>query len=179
MDVVYYAACSLDGCIASASGDVSWLDRFSSQGEDHGYADFFAEIDALLMGSRTYEFALVQPQWMTPDTPSWVFTSRELPVAHPSVTLTSEEPARVVRTLREQGLRRAWLMGGGALAASFVASGLITHFEVFVVPILLGGGIPLFGAFGGAAPRSLRLLDSTPFATGLVRLRYVADPVAS
>jgi dihydrofolate reductase len=95
MDIIYYAAASLDGYIATADGGVEWLDAYDGEEGDYGFADFYASVDALVMGSKTYEFALAQPEWMAPDRPSWVFTRRDLRQAHPSVHLTAEDPADV------------------------------------------------------------------------------------
>ena len=97
-EIIYYVASSLDGYIATADGSVDWLSLFHTAGEDHGAAELEASVDALLLGSHTYEFALKLGQWPSPDKLSWVFT-----------------------------LRRAWLMGGGKLAASFHADQLISR----------------------------------------------------
>lgn len=174
MDVTYYAACSLDGYIATVDGGVDWLDPYQGGGAGYGYADFYSSVDALLLGSRTYEVSLRFGEWQAPDKPSWVFTHRDLPVAHPSVTLTAEEPAVVVATLRDRGLKRAWLMGGGELAASFRTAGLITRYMIFLVPIVLGGGIPLFADNCERSP--LSLIDAKPYSSGLVQLDYRPVP---
>lgn len=170
MEIVYYVACSLDGKIATPDGNVEWLEAFEGEMADFGFADFYASVDALLLGSRTYEVALALGEWQAPDKPSWVFTGRELPVAHPSVTLTSDDPEQVVHALRSRGHERAWLMGGGELAASFVERGLITHYRIFVIPVLLGDGIPLFAP--GAYREALTLTDVSPHPGGVVELIY-------
>lgn len=172
-EVVYYVATSLDRFIATPDGGVDWLTPYHG-GEDRGFADFYRSIDALLMGSHTYEVALQLGPWRSPDKPSWVFTSRDLPVAHQSISLTAEEPARMLRTLGQQGIQRAWLMGGGRLAGSFRAAGLISHYVIAVVPVVLGGGIPLFAD----APRhdSLKLTGVTSFPSGIVQLSYESLP---
>lgn len=170
MDVIYYAACSLDGCIATEDGGVDWLDSYQGSGEDYGYAEFYGSVEALLLGSRTYEVSLQLGEWPAPDKPSWVFTCRDLPVAHDSVTLTSQEPTEVVSALVDRGLRRAWLMGGGELAASFRSAGLITRYMIFVAPVVLGGGVPLFANARGRS--SLSLIRAKPYSSGLVQLDY-------
>jgi len=57
LNVVYYVASSLDGYIATPDGGVGWLEPFQGGDEDYGFGDFYASMDALLMGSRTYERA--------------------------------------------------------------------------------------------------------------------------
>ena len=172
-EIVYYVACSLDGYIATEDGGVDWLGPYQESGEDYGFSDFYSGVDGLLMGSHTYEFALSQGSWQAPEVPSWVFTHRKLPVAHPSVTLTADEPAKVVERLEAEGSKRLWLMGGGKLAASFRTAGLITRYTIFIIPIVLGGGIPLFAEAAGRD--ELRLLEAKPFSSGAVMLTYEPD----
>ena len=171
VDVVYYVASSLDGYIATPDGGVDWLSRFRVAGEDHGAGKLEASVDALLLGSYTYEFALKLGQWPSPNKPSWVFTRRDLRVLHPSITLTSESPREVVESLASRGMRRAWLMGGGKLAASFHEQGLISRCIISVFPVLLGAGIPLFAAHSSQTD-ALRLVKAKPFKSGIVQLTY-------
>jgi len=170
MKVTYYVAISLDGFIATPDGGVDWLTPFQESGEDYGYADFLASVDSLLIGSSTYEFMLGHPPWLHPDKPSWVFTTRDLELAHESVELTSRDPLEVLAELRSRGLRSAWLMGGGKLASAFRDRGIISHYVIAVVPIVLGSGIPLLAA-GGPQDR-LRLIGTESYSSGIVMLSY-------
>ena len=169
--VVYYVASSLDGYIATSDGGVDWLNRFHVAGEDHGAGKLEASIDALLLGSHTYEFALKLGQWPSPNKPSWVFTGRDLRVLHPSITLTSQSPREVIELLAARKMRRAWLMGGGKLAASFHEAQLISRCIISVFPVLLGAGIPLFAAHSSPLD-ALRLVKAKPFKSGIVQLTY-------
>ena len=173
-DVVYYVACSLDNYIATADDGVDWLMPYQKSGEDYGFAEFYSSMDGLVMGSRTYEVALTQGQWQAADKPSWVFTHRDLRLAHPSITLTSEDPGQVVDSLSARGLKRVWLMGGGELAASFRTRGLISHYMIAVVPVVLGGGIPLFAT--ASRQDRLRLVEAKPYPSGIVLLSYEPKP---
>src|SRR6059058_3359052 len=98
-EVIYYVASSLDGYIATADGSVDWLSRFHTAGEDHGAAELEASVDALLLGSHTYEFALKLGHWPSPNKVSWVFTKRDLKVLHPSITLTPLKPREIAESL--------------------------------------------------------------------------------
>ena len=171
MEVVYYVASSLDGYIATKDGGVDWLSRFHVAGEDHGAGKLEASVDALLLGSHTYEFALRLGQWPSANKPSWVFTRRDLKILHPSITLTSQSPRRVLEMLASRGMRRAWLMGGGKLAASFHDEGMISRCIISMFPVLLGSGIPLFAAHS-SRPDALRLVKAKPFKSGIVQLTY-------
>jgi dihydrofolate reductase len=174
-EIVYHVASSLDSYIATPDGSVDWLEPFHNAGEDRAARDLQMSADALLLGSHTYEFALRLGQWPAPDKPSWVFTHRTLRLLHPSITLTSETPAAVVGRLRSRGVRLAWLMGGGQLAASFQTAGLISRYIVSIFPVLLGSGIPLFAPTASQLI-SLRLLEAKPFASGIVQLSYESAP---
>ena len=171
IDVIYYVASSLDCYIATADGSVDWLSRFRLAREDHGFGEVYTSVDALLLGSRTYEFALKLGHWPSPDKLSWVFTRRDLRVFHPSITLTAQTPREVINLLESRGLKCAWLMGGGKLAASFHAEQLISRYIISVFPVLLGSGIPLFAPHSSGAD-ALRLVSAKPFKSGVVQLTY-------
>jgi len=170
IDVTYYVATSVDGYIATTDGGVDWLTQFQNRTEDHGFSEFYSKVDGLVMGSRTYEFSLRQPEWPAPDKPSWVLTHRDLPVAHSRVTLTSAEPSQLISSLTERGLKSLWLMGGGKAAASFQQCGLISHYFVAIMPIILGDGIPLFATVG--RQNILKLIASKTHPSGIVQLTY-------
>jgi dihydrofolate reductase len=170
-EIVYSVATSVDGYIATADGSVDWLAPFQNTGDEHGTSGLESSVDALLLGSHTYEFALELGYWPSPDKPSWVFTRRDLRLLHPSITFTSQDPIELVEMLRARGVRRAWLMGGGKLATSFRRAGLISRLILSIFPVVLGSGVPLFAPTQSKAD-SLRLLESKPFASGMVQLTY-------
>jgi riboflavin biosynthesis pyrimidine reductase len=76
----------------------------------------------------------------------------------------------VVELLKERGVKRAWLMGGGKLATSFRAEGLISGYILVIMPIILGRGIPVFAPGGPQKP--LVLESAKPFKSGIVQLIY-------
>lgn len=159
VEIVYYVAASLDGFIATPDGGIEWLRPFEGGGEDYGYGEFYASVEAVLLGRRTYEQSLRFPEWPYAGKPYWVFSSA-----------TGNIPMKVVQEMRARGIRRAWLVGGGKLAAAFRAEGLISEHIVSVIPVILGAGIPLFD---GAGPfEKLKLTSSQAYASGIVQLRY-------
>jgi dihydrofolate reductase len=159
MDVIYYVAASLDGFIATPDGGIEWLKPFEGTGEDYGYGEFYASIEAVLLGRATYEQCLQFPEWPYAGKPYWVFSRRN-----------GNTPPSVVAEMKARGLRRAWLVGGGKLAAAFRAERLITEHIVSIVPVLLGAGIPLFD--GAVRVDELRLKSSRTYPNGIVQLRY-------
>jgi len=76
VEIVYYAAASLDGFIATPDGGVDWLPPIEAGGEDYGYGDFYPSVDAILMGSATYENILRHAAWPYPDKRCWVFSKQ-------------------------------------------------------------------------------------------------------
>lgn len=170
LEVVYFVASSLDGFIATPDGGVDWLAPFEGSGQDYGYSTFYDSIDAILMGSRTYEQSLTFGEWPYPGKPVWVFSKRPLAVAGDDATVTDGRPRDVVDELESRGLRRAWLVGGGTLAGSFRAEGLITEFVISIMPVTLGAGIGIFGASGPL--ERLQLLETTEFPDGVLQVRY-------
>ncbi|MEN6334683.1 MAG: dihydrofolate reductase family protein [Phycisphaerales bacterium] len=172
--VILYIAASLDGYIAKADGSVDWLSIVNDEETDYGYADFYAGVDAIAMGSRTYEQVLDFEEWPYPDKRVFVFTRRPLEAAAHDVTLTSQSPVDFVRGLDSAGVRMLWLAGGGDLVASFMEHRLIDEYIVSIVPLVLGDGIPLFK--GPLPEHRLELLESTDYASGLIQLHYRNRP---
>ena len=174
--VVYYVAASLDGYIADCEGSVDWLSDATDPDEgDYGYAAFYATVDALVMGRTTYDQVRGFGAWPYVGRPTFVFTHTPPEHAardHPDVTFVAGDPAELLGTLHDDAT--VWLVGGGRLAASFRAAGLLDELYLTVLPILLGDGVPLFQA--GEPQTLLTLTDATPYASGVVQLRYLAAP---
>ena len=171
MKVSVFIGTSVDGFIAREDGAIDWLTAFES-GEDYGYAEFFASVDALVMGRHTYESVLTFPEWPYGDKRVVVLSSRPVEIpAHLSATveLMSAPPREVVRRLAERGFRHLYVDGGRTIQA-FLRDGLIDELIITRVPILIGRGIPLFGPLPGDT--GLRHLETRSFANGLVQSRY-------
>src|SRR5665647_1175306 len=130
LDVTYYVACSLDGFIADPDGGLEWLMPFEGTGEDYGYASFYDSVDAVLLGRATFDFCRSQPEWPYADKPTWVFSHAALAGLPPNAVSTSDSPSTVARFLESSGHRHAYLVGGGQLATSLRAEGLITRYIV-------------------------------------------------
>ena len=169
--VQLYIAASLDGFIADVDGGIGWLTAFERPGEDHGFGAFMKGVGAMALGATTYEQLVAEHGWPHDDVPAWVFTRRDLHVPDGAdVRLTAAPPADAVEEMRAAaGDRNVWLVGGGELVASFLDAGLVDDVLLFAVPVVLGAGVPLWRR---AIPSPLRLVEATPYDTGLVGLRY-------
>ena len=167
-NITYYVAISLDGYIADADGGVGWLPQGDTA--DYGYAEFYAGVDALMMGRRTYDQVLDFGEWPYAGKPTYVFTSNPPDDNPHGVEFVDACPPDFVRTVAPRCSGAVWLVGGGSLAEQFRSAGLIDEYLIFVIPVILGRGIPLFG--GGSPPTSLRLETTEIYDDGVVMLRY-------
>ena len=165
-----FIATSLDGYIAGRDDDLGWL----FDDGDYGYAAFYAGIDTVLVGRRTYEIARTFPQWPYAGRNVVVFTrGGDARITSPNTVATPRAPAAVVAEIRARDGKDLWLVGGGALVASFMEADLIDDVIVSIHPVLLGDGIPL--AVKSTRRMPLALVAERRFPSGLVQLTYRAD----
>ena len=166
-----YIAASLDGFIARPDGDIDWLGEPSKVGEDYGYEKFMDTVDFLVMGRNTYEKVLSFGQW--PYTkPVVVLTSRPLDIPDDiasKVETMSGSPADIVDELSKRGAEHLYIDGGKTIQ-SFLDANLIQRIIITRIPILLGGGIPLFGPL--QQDIRLRHIETRAFADGNVQCEY-------
>lgn len=168
-----FIATSLDGYIARPDGDIGWLLARDDPSEDHGYADFIADKDSLVMGRGSFEKALGFAPW--PYERQVVVLSKQLagtPVPEAlrgKVRFSDADPVLAMAELEREGVRRVYL-DGGQLVQSFIRAGLVADMVLTTVPVLIGTGRPLFGAL----PRDvdLALVASRGFPSGLVQSTY-------
>lgn len=173
--VRYNVAASLDGYIAGPDGEFDWI----PMDPDVDFAAIFAKVDTVLLGRHSYD--LVRQGESTPWVPGtrvYVASRTLRPEAHPEVTVVADHVARTVATLRgETGDGEIWLFGGGELFRSLLAAGQVDRVEVTVVPILLGGGVPLLPPGG---PRTgLTLTGTRTYPSGMVSLSYTVEHPAT
>lgn len=143
-----YIATSLDGFIATLDGGVEWLDDVPNpDGSDFGFAEFIARMDAILMGSGTYEKVLSFGQWPY-EKKVYVLSSRLESVPDElvgKVQIVNGAVVDVLADLKEQGVEHLYV-DGGKVIQGLLREDLIDELIITKVPKLLGRGIPLFGA---------------------------------
>ena len=167
--VRYNVAASLDGCIADLNGGYDWIPPDPAI----DFGELFAAVDTVLLGRHSYELVQRDPAAATwPAGARLIVFSRTLePSDHPDVTIVGADAAGFVAGLRaERGAGEIWLYGGAALFASLLTAGQVDRVEVTVIPILLGGGIPLLPA--GVSRTALELTDVRRYPSGQVALHY-------
>ncbi|GJG89574.1 dihydrofolate reductase [Gemmatimonadetes bacterium T265] len=166
--VRYNVAASLDGYIAGPNGEYDWIPDDPTV----DFAALFARVDTVLLGRHSYELTRTVPEvpWHA-GTRVYVFSRTLRPEEHHDVTVVRDDAPGVVAALRaESGDGEIWLFGGGALFGSLLAAGQVDRVEVAVVPMLLGGGVPLLPA--GMARTALALVGSHVYPSGIVSLHY-------
>lgn len=143
-----FIATSLDGYIATADDGLGWLDELPNPDrDDYGFADFLAGIDAIVMGRRTFDVVRGFRPWPY-DVPVLVATGSTVPIPEDlgeRVRLVRGTAREVNEQARAQGFISLYI-DGGRLITSFLEAGLIDEMTIARLPVLLGAGIPLFGA---------------------------------
>ena len=170
MTASVFIATSVDGFIARPNGDLDWLP--AEGGEPHGYNEFIASVDAIVIGRKTFETVLAFPAWPYGDKRVVVLSSRPVDlskVVGGVVERMSGPPGEIVARLAASGAAHLYV-DGGVTIQGFLRAGLIQRLIITRVPVLLGDGIPLFGTL----PRDVRLRHVTTrhYPSGLVQSEY-------
>jgi dihydrofolate reductase len=161
---------SLDGYIAGPHGEFDWI----VMDPEIDFAAIFARFDTLLMGRRTFEVAAAGGQGSMPGKTTVVVSKTLRPEDHPDVRIVSSDLEAAVRKLKSEPGTDIWLYGGGALFASLLELGLVDTVEPAVIPVLLGGGVPLLGKIDRRT--RLRLAGQRVYETsGIVLLEYAVE----
>jgi dihydrofolate reductase len=160
----YGVAASLDGYIAGPGGEYDWIPMDT----DIDFPALMAQFDTWLMGRKTWEVA---KGFGSANGEVWVFSRTLRQEQHPGVTIVADDTAGRLRELRARPGRDIALFGGGDLFRSLLAVNQVDSVEVAVVPVLLGGGIPLLPA--PAVRRRLVLRKHTAYPkTGTLLMEY-------
>jgi dihydrofolate reductase len=161
---------SVDGFIARTDGALDFLPP--GGGEPHGYDEFMATVDALVIGRKTFETVLAFDAWPYSEKPVFVLSTRPLATAPPGAVVErmSGAPAEIVSHLAARAIGHIYV-DGGITIQRFLQAGLIQRLIITRVPVLIGTGVPLFGAL--AHDIALTHVATRQYASGLVQSEYV------
>jgi dihydrofolate reductase len=172
MTVSVFVGTSVDGFIARPNGDLDWLP--SGGGEPHGYDEFIASVDAIVIGRKTFETVLAFEAWPYAGKRVVVLSDRpvDLSAAKGAVEQMGGAPAEIVSRLAASGAHHLYV-DGGVTIQRFLRAGLAHRLIITRVPVLIGDGIPLFGSLPGDV--RLRHVATRHYPSGLVQSEYKID----
>jgi dihydrofolate reductase len=171
MKASVFIATSLDGFIAREDGGLDWLP--ADGGEPHGYDEFIATVDAIVIGRKTFETVL--------GFGAWPYTQQQVIVLSASMAnlhapagaaceLMAGPPEEIVGRLTQRGMKHLYI-DGGVTIQRFLRAGLIQRLIITRIPVLLGSGIPLFGPL--AKDIRFEHVGTRWFPSGMVQSEYV------
>ena len=164
-----YIAASLDGFIATADGGVSWLDPYNEP--ELGYDQLMKSVGTVVMGRATYEQAIGFPgPWPNVGKKTIVLTSRPLKSPPKDVERWAGDVGSLADHLRTSSKKDVWICGGARTVRAFLDLDQVDRIELYVIPVLLGDGLPLFER--SPHHSRLRLERSRSFKNGVVQLIY-------
>jgi dihydrofolate reductase len=173
MKLSVFVGTSLDGFIARRNGQYDFLPP--GGGEPHGYDEFIASVDTILIGRNTFEVVLKLPSWPYGDKRVVVLSHRPLEPSEITgrVEQMSGEPAQVAQKLSASGAKRVYV-DGGMTVQEFLRAGQIHDLTITRVPVLIGEGIPLFGR----VPKDIKLrhIGTRQYKSGMVTSEYEVIP---
>jgi dihydrofolate reductase len=170
MKVSVFIGTSVDGFIARRNGSFDFLP--AGGGEPHGYAEFMASVDALIIGRGTFEVVAKMSEWPYGNKRVVILSSRPVDLSGIKggvVEQMAGPPAEIVTKLAARGLKHIYV-DGGITIQRFLSAGLIQRITITRVPVLIGDGIPLFGVL----PHDIKLrhVATQSYPSGLVKTEY-------
>jgi dihydrofolate reductase len=165
-----FCAVSVDGFLARPNHALDFLDIEPQ--EPHGFEEFYASVDVVVIGRKTFEIVLTFGKWFYGTKPVVVLSSQPLDfssIEGGAVEQMSGEPEEIVKQLERRSFKHAYI-DGGVTIQRFLAAGLIDRLVITRVPVVIGAGIPLFGP----VPHDIGLqhLATRSYRGGLVQSEY-------
>lgn len=172
--VSVFVGTSVDGFIARRNDGLDFLPE--GGGEPHGYDEFIASVDVLVIGRRTFEKVLTFKAWPYGDKRVVVLSSRPLDLSAAvggAVEQMAGPPAEIVSRLAASGAHHLYI-DGGLTIQRFLRAGVIDRLVITRVPVLIGDGIPLFGSL--LSDIRLHHIATRHYTSGLVQSEYRIEP---
>jgi dihydrofolate reductase len=171
VEIIQYNDVSLDGYIAGADDDTSWIPECGGQ----EFEEVVSNNEVILMGRRSYEFAVIEEMFPYDCSLNLIMTHDEEQLENDDndgVIFTDKTPEEVVELIGELGFNSVFLMGGGQLNTSFLEANLIDEIILTVHPIVLGDGIKLYEGLESIV--NFDLISQKDLVEGSRVLKFVA-----
>jgi dihydrofolate reductase len=168
--VIVYIAMSLDGYIAKANDDISFLSLVECDGEDYGYNNFYAAVDTVIMGMRTYSKVLSMGHSFPTNDKEMFIITRSQKTSKGKINFYTGSPVDLVASIKEKPGKVIFIDGGSYVVNTLLEANLIDEFVISIVPVILGEGISLFK--NSEKEHKLSLVESKSYSSGLVQLHY-------
>lgn len=163
-----YLAISADGFIARPDGSVDWLHDYDPA--EFGFESFMAGIGSIVMGRASYEISRsFGSDWPYAGKAVYVVTSQDLRNLPDGTQTQRADFSALAHELKGMG-GDVWLFGGPRLWAGFLDIGAFDRFELYVIPHMIGEGLPLLPP--GRRDLRLELVESEPLSRGVMKLIY-------
>lgn len=167
-----FIATSVDGYIAQANDDLSFLKSVEKEGEDYGYAEFTSTVDTIIVGRKTYDYVLQEigsSHYDNGERDVYVVT-RTGRANVGRTTFYTGNLTELVQKLKSENGKNIYCDGGAEIINELLKNDLIDEFIISVIPILLGDGTKLFK--DGRPEQLLEFVTAKTFDTGLTQLHY-------
>ncbi|HLP56613.1 MAG TPA: dihydrofolate reductase family protein [Fluviicola sp.] len=175
-NITIHVVQSLDGYIAKEDNSISWFettDYYENGVPEEDPTAFLAAIDCYVMGANTYEYAKELSKehgWGYGDKPTYVLTARNLSDERENIVFVSGDLKQFVEEQLRPHHKNIWVVGGAMLINEFLQQGLADELNLSILPIILGGGLPLFSR--SPEEQSLHLSAAKAYKNGIVELCY-------
>ncbi len=170
--LISYIAVSMNGKIARSDGSVDWLENIPNpEKTDYGYSEFLKTVDTTIQGYNTYnqliEWGIEFPY---KDKKNYVLTRKHNPKNNGFVEFINENYVESIKKLKNESGGDIWLIGGGQINTMILNAGLLDEIRMFVMPVIIPGGIDLFQFL--PVETKLELIGTKSFSSGVVELNY-------
>lgn len=167
-----YIAISLDGKIAKPDGSVDWLESVPNPDKvDYGYFEFYKSIETTIQGYNTYDQIIGWGiEFPYTGKKNYVLTRKQDLRNTENVEFISEDHTKFIKQLKKQKGKDIWLIGGGQINTLLFNEDLIDEIQVFVMPIVIPGGIGLFESL--PKEKVLKLMETKSYSNGVVEIKY-------
>ncbi len=170
-----YIAISLNGKIAKSDGSVEWLENMPNPEKiSYGFDELYQSIDTTLQGYKTYELILNRGiEIPSTDKRNLVLTGKQDIENTQYIEFIKKDHVDFIRQLKKEKGKDIWLIGGGKTNTLLFNENLIDEMQVFVMPVIIPGGINLFEHI--PKEKMLHLIETKTYSTGAVELKYAID----